>query len=407
MTTSPVSRQRLALVVPGLEYGGGVPRVAEFIQDVGESAGFDVTRVSLAVAWNAACSTRLTAPRTYRMRRHVHRQDSGDVISGAWFSELEPMRYLQTQELRTYLGDFDVVQVVAGTPAWAMAVRDIDVPVALQIATLTRWERGRWMTGKQTHRVQRISRGLMSKVVDRLDLMGVRIPDAVLVENSAMYAWTVATRGGSEGVHLRPPGVDLARFSPGGDGWASDGPLISVGRFGDSRKGLDRLLDAYTSLVGQWSEAPQLMLVGSGEVPSELRAQLERPLLRGRVVTRVDVTDAELVGLLRQSSLFVATPHEEGLGLAAIEAMACGLPVVVTQTAGSREYVVPGETGYALPQTSPALIYEFGAKVRRILSSDDGPAMSAAARALCEGRFDQEEASVGFREVLSGLIGPG
>lgn len=407
MVISPLSRQKLALVVPGLEHGGGVPRVAEFIEGVAASAGFDVTRVNLAVAWNAPCSTRLTAPATWRIRCHVHPQESGDVVSGAWLSELEPMRYLQTQELRTYLSDFDVVQVVAGTPAWAMAVRDIQVPVALQVATLTSWERGPWVTSKQTRRVQRISRGVMSRVAARLDHSGVRVPDAVLVENSAMYAWSTAVRGGAEGVHLRPPGVDLEKFSPGGDGWASDGPLISVGRFGDSRKGLHRLLDAYTSLVGQWSDAPPLVLVGSGEVPPDLRTQIEGPLLRGRVVTRVDVSDAELVGLLRQSSLFVATPHEEGLGLAAIEAMACGLPVVVTQTAGSREYVVAGETGYSLPQTSPALIREFGVGVKMILSGDDGPAMSAAARALCDGKFDQEQASVGFRDVLTGLVGPG
>ena len=54
---------------------------------------------------------------------------------------------------------------------------------------------------------------------------------------------------------------------------------------------------------------------------------------------------AELRDQLRSLDLFVLPSHQEGLCIAALEAMACGCPVVSTRCGGPEEFVIDGETG--------------------------------------------------------------
>src|SRR4051794_37243297 len=55
--------------------------------------------------------------------------------------EFEFMRYRPRRELTSVLQTYDLVQVVAGSPAWGAAVVDAGIPVALQVATRACWER--------------------------------------------------------------------------------------------------------------------------------------------------------------------------------------------------------------------------------------------------------------------------
>ena len=50
-----------------------------------------------------------------------------------------------------------------------------------------------------------------------------------------------------------------------------------------------------------------------------------------------------------QADVLVHPTFEDALGLAPLEAMACGVPVVVTEDTGMKEYVVGGTNGYVLP----------------------------------------------------------
>lgn len=131
------------------------------------------------------------------------------------------------------------------------------------------------------------------------------------------------------------PGVDLARFSPGPP--AEPAYAITVSRL-SAEKGLDRLVDL-------WREVPDLPLhvIGSA-APDVLRACRARA--PHGVLFRGALTAADLAAAYRGATVAVFAPYGEEFGLAPLEAMASGVPVVAWRDGGLQESVLDGETGY-------------------------------------------------------------
>jgi len=107
------------------------------------------------------------------------------------------------------------------------------------------------------------------------------------------------------------------------------------GRVELGTKGLDILLAAWEQVVRHSpGGARQLWLWGTGEDAAELRPLVERAKPKTVLWRDEFVTDAEQVrALLSAADVYVIPSRREGLPLAALEAMACGLPVVTTATA--------------------------------------------------------------------------
>lgn len=119
-------------------------------------------------------------------------------------------------------------------------------------------------------------------------------------------------------------------------------------------------------LVCNWSSAPEQRYVEG--VARECGVQLE---------VRERVPDVELKRLYRTASVLLCTPHLEPFGLAAIEAMASGTPVVAVREAGPAETVVDGETGFLRDRDAQQL----GDAVVRLLDDAElSERMSRAAR---------------------------
>ncbi len=131
------------------------------------------------------------------------------------------------------------------------------------------------------------------------------------------------------------PGVDLALFAPG----ATRSPpyAITVGRL-SPEKGLDRLMDL-------WRDLPDLSLhvVGSAD-PSAAR-ELRAHAPQG-VVFLGELRGPALAEAYRGAAVAVFAPHGEEFGLAPLEAMASGVPVVAWREGGLQETVIDGETGF-------------------------------------------------------------
>jgi glycosyltransferase involved in cell wall biosynthesis len=143
-------------------------------------------------------------------------------------------------------------------------------------------------------------------------------------------------------VHVIPPGVDRERFTPGDRdvarrqlGWPSDVPVAFTVRRLVPRMGLDVLLRAWAAVTP--AEA-LLVIAGDGpERPALERLRAELGLAdRVRLVGRID--DAALVSSYQAADVVVVpTVALEGFGLIAAEALACGTPVVASDTDGLRD----------------------------------------------------------------------
>ena len=111
--------------------------------------------------------------------------------------------------------------------------------------------------------------------------------------------------------------------------------LVSVGSLTE-RKGYDAILGALTMI-----ELPfRYEVAGEGDQRLQLEAQIRRLGLENNV--RLLGYTSNIAALLSESDLFVLSSQWEGFGLAVVEAMASGLPVVVTNVPGLNE-IVRGE----------------------------------------------------------------
>ncbi len=125
--------------------------------------------------------------------------------------------------------------------------------------------------------------------------------------------------------------------------------LGAVARF-DPVKGLDVLVRAFAQILARRPDT-QLLLVGDGPEAPRLR-ELARALgLAERVVFAGALKDAARG--LPALDLYVSASQREGLPLALLEAMACGLPVLATRVPGNVDVVNDGVTGVLVPPGDP------------------------------------------------------
>ena len=111
----------------------------------------------------------------------------------------------------------------------------------------------------------------------------------------------------------------------------------------------------------------------------------------------------DLVALLQQSDLFLLPSDNESFGLAALEAMACGVPVLASDVGGLPEVVVHGKTGYL---STVGDVSAMANHARQLLTNETlRRRMASEARRVAETRFrldpavDRYEAT--YRRVLS------
>lgn len=202
-----------------------------------------------------------------------------------------------------------------------------------------------------------------------------------------------------------PPPVDTGVFVPGPPRLGTEAPrVVAVGRF-VAQKGFDTLLRAWPRVVERLPRTPELVLVGDGPQRRRLERLADALALGGTVRLTGAVPRTQVVAELQRADVFalpmrtrLAGLNPEGLGLAALEAAACGLPVVVGRSGGAPETVRPGRTGFVVDPHHPAaladrLVELLGDPVRSV-------AMGAAGRAFVMERFGLDAVRRTLRSAL-------
>ena len=142
----------------------------------------------------------------------------------------------------------------------------------------------------------------------------------------------------------------------------------------------------------------KLLLVGSGPQDHDLRSLARDWHLDARVHFLGERTDVPR--LLQAADCFVLSSDTEGLSCSVLEAMAAGLPCVVTDVGGNRELIEPDSTGFLLPPRDPAAF----ARAIRTLSGDIGlgQACGVRARARVETEFSLDRMVERYVRLYSG-----
>jgi glycosyltransferase involved in cell wall biosynthesis len=162
----------------------------------------------------------------------------------------------------------------------------------------------------------------------------------------------------------------------------------------EPRKNVDRLLDAWEALA-QDGEAPPLVLAGPyGWKSRRLLARLER--LGGQGVRVLgELERAQLVRVMQGALVFAYPSLYEGFGLPPLEAMACGVPVVVSNVSSLPEVV--GDTGL---QVSPYDPGELAGALRHLLEDRQAADLLGARGRQRAAAFTWERSAARLEEVL-------
>jgi len=195
-------------------------------------------------------------------------------------------------------------------------------------------------------------------------------------------------------------GVDHTRFRPMPGVERIPGRLMTTASADVPLKGLVPLLEALAKLRTERDDA-ELVVIGKLRQGSKIPATLERLGLDGSVRFVHGVDDEEIVRLYAEAAVAVVPSLYEGFSLPAVEAMACGTPIVAT-TGGALPEVVgqDGETGLLVAPGDPSAL---ALAIGRLLDDDDLRARLGAAgrarvlreftwRATAEGTVRQYEA---------------
>ena len=193
------------------------------------------------------------------------------------------------------------------------------------------------------------------------DAQAARSASLVLV--NSRYTQDYAQRAYGIAAEVNYPGVDTDAFHPGDEAverFVLSGPGSVI-----ASKGYDWAIRAIATIPA--ARRPRLVIAGDacyGPERAYLYAQAAE--LGVQVDIREGIADTELKQLLRTATVMLYTPHLEPFGLAALEAMASGTPVVAVREAGPIETVVDGVTGFLCERDAGQL----GTAVLRLLDEE-------------------------------------
>lgn len=201
-------------------------------------------------------------------------------------------------------------------------------------------------------------------------------------------------------IHLCPPGVPpWAEAVRSARAAKAPAHILFVGTL-EPRKNIGVLLDAYERLRARVPAAPPLILAG-GLTPAAAawRERAARPPLAGHVRVTGYVSEAERRSLFAGARMLVMPSLDEGFGLPVLEAMAAGVPVVVS-SGGS----LPEVVGDAATPVDPADVEGLAGSIARLL--DDGAARQASARGLARAAaFSWEACALRVRAAYAAAAG--
>jgi glycosyltransferase involved in cell wall biosynthesis len=146
-------------------------------------------------------------------------------------------------------------------------------------------------------------------------------------------------------VTIVPNGVDLNVFQPG-DSIPDNGPLrlLCVGRL-IARKGQNHLIEAVKRLTELGIDVT-LDLIGEGDERRAYESQTEKFGLTLKIKFHGYVPREQITKHYTRAHVFILPSYNEGMSVATLEAMAAGLPLIITRTCGTQELVAEGVNGW-------------------------------------------------------------
>ena len=244
------------------------------------------------------------------------------------------------------------------------------------------------VTRRMDYRPNRVFAPLLfNRAVDGVVAISDAVADSLAAAGVDRRRVTVV-HSGVDCNRFRPPTAQERTDARGALGISDDEILISAVGALEQRKGHRYLIEAIGALAAPPASLKlKCFIVGQGSVHKVLQGEIAviRSLDRIKLLGRVD----DPRELLWASDIFAMPSLKEGLGVAALEAMASNLPVIASNVGGLREVVEDERSGLIVPPANSAKI---ASAIQRLAESDElRTEMGAAARVRVVENYSMEK----------------
>lgn len=205
-------------------------------------------------------------------------------------------------------------------------------------------------------------------------------------------------------LYITPFGVDTRQFSPAQEKRADGKLVIGMVKALEPKYGVDVLLRAFAQVLPQLSGLDARLEIYGGGSERQALEQLANQLdIAPRVRFCGAVPHEQVPKILRKLDIFCvpSVSDSESFGVAAVEALACGVPVVAGAVDGFKEVLRDGETGFLVPPGDAESLAE------RLVQLAHAPSlrqeMGRAGRADVQARFEWQSCVTRMERVFTKL----
>jgi glycosyltransferase involved in cell wall biosynthesis len=176
---------------------------------------------------------------------------------------------------------------------------------------------------------------------------------------------------------------------------------ICVARFVPVKR-LSLLIDAWRIIKDQLPNS-KLILIGDGPLRIDIEKQISRLSLTDSIELVRNVDQQKVIQYLRQAKLFILPSESEGLSNAMLESLFCGVPVVTTETEGTKYLIKEGQTGVLIREPYDA--QDLGnCVIRLFLDQNRLLKMGEEAHRDIEARFSINQVAKSYLDLYHELL---
>jgi glycosyltransferase involved in cell wall biosynthesis len=267
------------------------------------------------------------------------------------------------------------------------AAREYDIPVIL--------------SSERTFSPENIAKRYALKLLDATTNRKLRNgADALTAHCIAAKEFIIEELGVKREITVIHVGVDTDLFRPQQQGrkylTKGDFRILTVARL-HRYKGLEYLVEAMEAIRKEIQKA-HLYILGKGGEEQNLKSLVNKLQLDDAVTFLTKpVPNQEIPQLYAECDIYVQPSIVEPYGIAVVEAMACGKPVVGTKVGGMRDTVLDKETGFLVKPWNPA---ELAGRITMLRDDELRRELGARARARVEKGFDWKYIASRYQELI-------
>ena len=202
-----------------------------------------------------------------------------------------------------------------------------------------------------------------------------------------------------ERITVIPNGIDIENFKPSSDSKTLDFKIVTTASSDIPLKGLRHLILALPRVLREYP-LTRLTVIGKSPKKSKLNKLIDDLNLEDKITFKSGISENEIVDIYHDSDIAVIPSLYEGFGFGAGEAMACGVPLISTDSGGLKQVI--GESALKI---EPGSVQQIEESIIKLFNEEETRnELSKKGRERMEELFDWEIAAKAYINLFEGLI---